>query len=538
MLLAAATAATSGSPTNTALFVAGASFAWAGLVVTAGALSPRESLSLAIACACVVGIALVLAPPLLSDDVYRYLWDGRVTLSGTSPYRYAPDDPHLAPLRDALWRRVNNADIPTIYPPAAQLLFAACDAIAHTPLPVKALMLAAHLVTVPLVGRLAGAAAESAAASASETASASASASASAAESAAASASASETASETATASASASETASARASASETASARASASETASARASARATLVFALCPLALAESALSGHVDAVAGLAIAAGLLALVRSRVVVAALFLALASATKLVGLLLAPLVAVRDRRAALLAIVLALLPLLALAGGRESTGGLGHYARRWRGNEGAFVVVEYVAARGVDGVASFTNSSPTHIRFPALRGAIEALRGTPIDPRAGLVGPKKFVHDVSDFQRVYVAGLVARGLVLALLLGLVAWLVRRRVEPLRAARLVLLIALLFAPQLHPWYLLWLLPLECASGGVAGLVWAASALTAYAPADRWLSERVWAEPSGARLLVHGLVWLVLAAEGLAILRARPRKVSVAAS
>jgi len=484
MLLAAATAATSDSPTNTALFVAGASFAWAGLVVTAGALSGRESLWLALGCASVVGIALVLAPPLLSDDVYRYLWDGRVTLSGTSPYRYAPDDPHLAALRDALWRRINNADIPTIYPPAAQLLFAACDAIAHTPLPVKALMLAAHLATIPIVGRLAGAAV---------------------------------TASAAVTAAASA-----------------------ASSAASARATLVFALCPLALTESALSGHVDAVAGLAIALGLLALVRSRVVVAALFFALASATKLVGLLLAPLVAVRDRRAALLAIVLSLLPLLALAGagGRESTGGLGHYARRWRGNEGAFVVAEYVAARGVDGVASVTNSSPTHIRFPALRCAIEALRGTPIDPRAGLVGPKKFVQDVTDFQRVYVAGLAARAMVLALLLGLVAWLVRTRVEPLRAARLVLLIALLFAPQLHPWYLLWLLPLECASGGVAGLVWAASALTAYAPADRWLSERIWAEPSGARLLVHGLVWLVLAAEGLAILRARPRKVAGAAS
>ena len=30
------------------------------------------------------------ASPELSDDVYRYVWDGRVLLQGTSPYRHAP----------------------------------------------------------------------------------------------------------------------------------------------------------------------------------------------------------------------------------------------------------------------------------------------------------------------------------------------------------------------------------------------------------------------------------------------------------------
>lgn len=467
LLLTAATATTSGSPTTTALFVAGATLAWAGLVVAAGSLAPREAMWLGLCCALVAGVGLALAPPILSDDVFRYLWDGRVTLSGTSPYRYAPDDPHLAPLRDALWRRVNNPEIPTIYPPAAQALFALCDAIAHTPLPVKAAMLAAHLATVPLVARLAPATMTS-------------------------------------------------------------------------RATLVFALCPLALTESALSGHVDAVVGLAIAAAVLALHRSRAFVAVLFVALASATKLVGLALAPLVALRNRRAALLAVLLSLAPLLALAGagGSETMGGLGNYARRWRGNEGAFVVLEGVASVAVDAVAALTGSTPTHLRVPALRGPIEALRGTSLDPRAGLNGPKKSVPDPTDFQRSYVAGLLARALALALVMGLALWLVRSKAEPLVAARLVLLVALLLAPQLHPWYLLWLVPLECAAGGLAGLVWTVSALVAYAPADRWLGERVWAEPDGAGVAVHGLVWVALAVEGWAGWRARPRKVLRAAS
>ena len=39
-----------------------------------------------------VAMRAVLFPlvPELSDDVYRYLWDGHVQLSGINPYRYAP----------------------------------------------------------------------------------------------------------------------------------------------------------------------------------------------------------------------------------------------------------------------------------------------------------------------------------------------------------------------------------------------------------------------------------------------------------------
>jgi len=457
LVAAAIVAAHTGSPTTTALFVALASLAWGVLLVTAGALTPRRALGLGFLGALVAGLALLCAPPVLSDDLYRYLWDGRVTLAGVNPYRYAPDAAALVPLHDALWRRINHPEIPTIYPPFAQLLFAVCDAVAHAPVAIQALMLAAHLATVPLVAALAPEAWRP-------------------------------------------------------------------------RATLAFALCPLALAESALAGHVDAVVGLLLAAGVLALVRARSRVAAGLLALATATKIVGLVLAPLVALRSRRDALLAVALGAAALLPLAGaGGDSPGGLGHYSRRWRGNEGAFAVVERAAEVGVDVVAGWTNSSPTHLRLPALRGVLERVRGTPLDPRAALLGAKKSVPDPTDFQRAYVAGLIARFVVVALVLALGVWLVRRQVAPLDAARAVVLAVLLFAPQLHPWYLLWLLPLECAAGGVAGLVYAVVVLAAYAPADRWLVERVWAEAPGARVVIHGAVWAVLAVE-LAV-RSRPR-------
>lgn len=79
--------------------------------------------------ALLIGVTLRLAvfftPPALSEDVYRYLWDGRVLVSGTNPYRYAPADPRLAALRQPWHGRINHPELRTIYPPHAEILFAA-----------------------------------------------------------------------------------------------------------------------------------------------------------------------------------------------------------------------------------------------------------------------------------------------------------------------------------------------------------------------------------------------------------------------------
>jgi len=72
-----------------------------------------------------IGVAarLLLLPLPPSDDIYRFIWEGKVSLNGFSPYRFAPDHPYLAFLRDADWARINHPHIPTIYPPLAQALF-------------------------------------------------------------------------------------------------------------------------------------------------------------------------------------------------------------------------------------------------------------------------------------------------------------------------------------------------------------------------------------------------------------------------------
>ena len=78
----------------------------------------------------IIGIAarllLMQSQHLLSDDAARYHWDGKVLAHGINPYHHPPDSPALENLRtDALDVRVNHADLVTVYPPLAQLLFVA-----------------------------------------------------------------------------------------------------------------------------------------------------------------------------------------------------------------------------------------------------------------------------------------------------------------------------------------------------------------------------------------------------------------------------
>ncbi len=70
-------------------------------------------------------LALLFEPPVMSSDIYRYVWDGRVQGEGINPYRYIPADPALAGLRDDdIYPFINRRETaPTIYPPVAQAIF-------------------------------------------------------------------------------------------------------------------------------------------------------------------------------------------------------------------------------------------------------------------------------------------------------------------------------------------------------------------------------------------------------------------------------
>lgn len=111
----------------------------------------RSSLGLILLVAVACRVVFVFASPVLSDDVYRYLWDGRVVLQGENPFRYPPEAAELEYLRDPNYEKINHKHLETIYPPLAQgafglgallgetvqaqkAIFAACDIAALTAL--------------------------------------------------------------------------------------------------------------------------------------------------------------------------------------------------------------------------------------------------------------------------------------------------------------------------------------------------------------------------------------------------------------------
>ena len=105
-------------------------------------------------------VPLITAPAFLSTDIYRYVWDGRVQAAGVNPYRYLPADPALQSLRDdAVYPRINRADYaPTIYPPAAQMVFAVVGQVWSSVTGVKATMVGFEVLAVFCLIRLLAAA--------------------------------------------------------------------------------------------------------------------------------------------------------------------------------------------------------------------------------------------------------------------------------------------------------------------------------------------------------------------------------------------
>jgi len=117
---------------------------------------PRHALIAVLAVAALMRIAVLLAPPYLSDDINRYVWDGRVEAAGINPYRYIPADPHLAALRDErIFPNVNRSDYaPTIYPPVAEYIFFLGTRVRESLTAMKATLLAFELAGVLLLLRL------------------------------------------------------------------------------------------------------------------------------------------------------------------------------------------------------------------------------------------------------------------------------------------------------------------------------------------------------------------------------------------------
>lgn len=129
---------------------------WTFRVGDAGA----SSLGVILGFALLFRLVLLATPPVLSSDIFRYIWDARVQASGINPYLSRPADfDSEANRRDPLFQQQNRPAARTIYPPLAQWAFRLARALGGERVTaMKGLMLLGDLLTLVvllgLLGRL------------------------------------------------------------------------------------------------------------------------------------------------------------------------------------------------------------------------------------------------------------------------------------------------------------------------------------------------------------------------------------------------
>jgi hypothetical protein len=74
----------------------------------------------------IIRFGLLFAFPNLSDDIYRFVWDGQLSANGLNPYGYLPSD-IISNMDSSFWQELfsnmNSPNYYTIYPPFTQLIF-------------------------------------------------------------------------------------------------------------------------------------------------------------------------------------------------------------------------------------------------------------------------------------------------------------------------------------------------------------------------------------------------------------------------------
>jgi Glycosyltransferase family 87 len=157
--------------------------AWLAFIAAAWLLRKvraRSAVALVLLGGFAVQLAALSAPPANSNDLYRYIWDGRVQAAGIDPYAYVPTASQLAGLRNEfLWHpgaeycvsqsyvashpaadlaagctRINRPTVPTIYPPVAEAYFLAVHYLpgsSDSSTPIQAAAAAAAILTTVLL---------------------------------------------------------------------------------------------------------------------------------------------------------------------------------------------------------------------------------------------------------------------------------------------------------------------------------------------------------------------------------------------------
>ena len=123
-----------------------AAVAWLSL----RAKQSRSLLIVGLVFAALFRLSILFSPPYLSDDIYRYVWDGRVQAAGINPYRYTPADQSLVSLRDErIYPKINRREYArTIYPPVAEAVFLLTTRLSESVTWMKATMVGFEAIAI------------------------------------------------------------------------------------------------------------------------------------------------------------------------------------------------------------------------------------------------------------------------------------------------------------------------------------------------------------------------------------------------------
>ncbi|MFW5966161.1 MAG: hypothetical protein ACOCV2_01530 [Persicimonas sp.] len=479
-LLAALVVAASGlalgaphlSPTGLVALYALLFFPWALLIMRAD--PGRLRWSYLIAAAVAVRLVFLFAEPVLSDDIFRYVWDGRVAAAGINPFAEAPASEALAHLRDeTIWPAINHPEIPTIYPPIAQGLFRLNAALDGGTGLLRALLIAVEALGVGAIWlifkkKLGGR---------------------------------------------------------------PQSEVETADLK---LAFATYALCPLVFVEIAFSGHVDVLAWAPLIVALLLFVRSRslawAAVAGAFCGVSIGAKFLGVLAVPLVVLWRRFdgvelsravwvgrrvffvAAAAAVVVGSYVPYADAGSKLFSA-FGTFSSRWESNAGPFRVASNLGESALERWAPVDESD----RIERVDGEL-VFHLSHWDETFEKLGWTRTWRGrrvpATSFTAEQIAKTAARAAA-AFVVGVVMlWAILTRRDPLEGMLAVLLTLFFVAPVVHPWYVAWLMPLAALRRWTPALVFSFVVLTAYLAWISYLNGGPWRVPDWALALEFGAV------------------------
>ena len=126
----------------------------AGLIGTAMVFCfPKLNTNYAILTILLVSLVVRLAvlPTAASDDVNRYLWEGKLYAQGVSPYSEPAEHEIYEPYRDHFWEEMNHKDKITAYPPLALHVFSFINSFSYSQWSYKVAFLIADLFLIAFI---------------------------------------------------------------------------------------------------------------------------------------------------------------------------------------------------------------------------------------------------------------------------------------------------------------------------------------------------------------------------------------------------